>query len=303
MALNASPVKHDPFQVLWDVGALGGLTDAQLLERFLAGHGAVAEASFTTLVQRYGPNVRRVCLDLLGDPHEAQDAAQAVFLVLARKARSIRKPDSLGPWLHGVAMRMAKARARAAAARRRKLEHRRAEIMAERIRAEHGAEHDQYAELYEEIERLPDKYRSPIILCYFQGHTQEQVSRRLGWPLGTVQTRLHRGRERLRARLSRRGVGMGGLVATVLALQHNTAAAASIPASPGWAKVTARAAIRFAAGKTMSALVSPMVVRSAEGVVVTMLKETLQAALTRLPGRGAHGGGCGARRPCAHTRS
>jgi RNA polymerase sigma factor (sigma-70 family) len=276
MLLKPLAVVHDKFQMLWDVGTIGSLTDAQLLERFLAGSDAVSEASFTVLVERYGPNVRRVCLDLLGDSHEAQDAAQAVFLVLARNARSIRKPDSLGPWLHGVALRMAR-RARAAAARRRELEHRRAEVMSERIKSKQGVEQDQYAELYEEIERLPEKYRGPIILCYFQGHTQEQVSRRLGWPLGTVQTRLHRGRERLRARLSRRGVGLGGLAATVLALPQTTAAAASIPISPGWATATASAAVRFAGGKTTAEFVSPAVVKLAEGVVVTMLKETLKA--------------------------
>ena len=82
----------------------------------------------------------------------------------------------------------------------------------------HATEPDQYIELYEEIERLPEKYRNPIVLCYLQGHTQEQASQRLGWPLGTVQIRLHRGREQLRSRLTRRGVGPGGLVTTVLAL-------------------------------------------------------------------------------------
>ena len=97
-------------------------------------------------------------------------------------------------------------------------------------------------------------------LCYFQGHTQEQVSRRLGWPLGTVQTRLHRGRERLRARLSRRGIGLASLAATVFALPRNTATADSIPVASGWAKATASAAVRFAAGNTTAEFVSPMVV-------------------------------------------
>src|SRR5277367_4587209 len=82
-------------------------TDEQLLHQFLAGSGEPAEAAFAILVERYGRIVYGVCLDVLGCPHDAQDAAQAVFLVLARRARSIRRPESLGPWLHGVAIRVA----------------------------------------------------------------------------------------------------------------------------------------------------------------------------------------------------
>ena len=119
MAAEAATEVVTTIQRLWDVGAIGGLTDGQLLERFLAGPDEVAETAFAVLVERHGPTVRRVCRDLLGDPHEAQDAAQAAFLVLARRAPSIRKPESLGSWLHGVALRLAR-RARAAAARRRR---------------------------------------------------------------------------------------------------------------------------------------------------------------------------------------
>ena len=160
-----------------------------------------AEAAFAALVDRHGPIVYRVCLDVLGSPHEAEDAAQAVFLVLARKARSIRKPDSLGPWLHGVALRVAR-HARREAARRRAAERNKAKIIRQRETAEPGPEPMDYAELHEEIDRLPDKYRRPIILCYMQGQTQAQAAQTLNWPLGTVQIRLHRGRERLRSRLT-----------------------------------------------------------------------------------------------------
>src|ERR1017187_1240766 len=154
MVLKESTVVHDPVQMLWEVGAIGGLTDAQLLERFLAGPDEISEAAFTVVVGRHGPSVLRVCRELLTDLHEAQDAAQAAFLVLARKARSIRKPESLGPWLHGVAVRMARG-LRAEAARRREVERRRAQIMAERSDSTQAAEPDLYVELYEEIERLP----------------------------------------------------------------------------------------------------------------------------------------------------
>jgi RNA polymerase sigma factor (sigma-70 family) len=276
MVLYASTYTQETIQVLWNMGAIGGLTDAQLLERFLSGPDEGSEVAFTVLVERYGPNVRRVCLDMLSDPHEAQDAAQAVFLVLAGKARSIRKPESLGPWLHGVAVRMAR-RIRAEAARRREIEQRRAEAIAERLHTQHNAEPDRYIELYEEIERLPEKYRDPIVLCYLQGHTQEQASQRLGWPLGTVQTRLHRGRERLRTRLSRRGIGPSGIAATAVALPRNTATAAAVPVPPSWVNATARAAVQFAAGTSTAGLVPPIVVRLAEGALVTMLREALKA--------------------------
>jgi HlyD family secretion protein len=165
MVLRASTDVLETFQVLWNIGAIGGLTDAQLLERFLAAPDEGSEVAFAVLVERHGPNIRRVCLDLLSDADEAQDTAQAVFLVLARNARTIRKPGSLGPWLHGVALRMAR-RVRAKAARRRQIEQRRAKAMAERIHTQRGAEPDEYIELYEEIERLPEKYRNPIVLCY-----------------------------------------------------------------------------------------------------------------------------------------
>ncbi len=112
------------------------------------------------IVERHGPAVLRASRELLADLHDAQDAAQATFLVLARKARSIRKPESLGPWLHGVAVRMAR-QARVEAARRREVERRRAEIMAERFDAAPAAEAEWYVELHEEIERLPERYRSP----------------------------------------------------------------------------------------------------------------------------------------------
>ena len=147
-------------------------TDEQLLQQFLAGSDEPAEAAFATLVERYGPIVHRVCLDVLGCSHEAQDAAQAVFLVLARKARSIRKPESLGPWLHGVAVRVARASDSAKRLAAERPNARKAEIMHERDTAKSGPETMDHAELHDEIDRLPEKYRQPIILCYLQGQTQ-----------------------------------------------------------------------------------------------------------------------------------
>ena len=285
---------HTRRSTLWDVAAIGGLTDAQLLERFLAGPDELSETAFTALVERHGPTVRRVCLDLLGDRHERKTRAQAAFLVLARNARSIRQPEALGSWLHGVALRLAR-RARVEAARRHEVERRRAEVVAERNRSKQGTEPELYIELHEEIERLPEKYRSPIVLCYFQGHTQEQASQRLGWPLGTVQTRLHRGRERLRTRLSRRGAALTGLAATVLNLPENPVIAALVPVPnpPGWAGATACAAVRYAARKTTAELVRPSVVRLAEGVLAMMLRDTLKAVALIVLAVGLTGAGVG----------
>jgi RNA polymerase sigma factor (sigma-70 family) len=273
MASEASTDVREAIQRLWDVGTLAGLTDRQLLDRFLVGPGEAAEAAFATLVERHGPSVRRVCAERLGDFHAAQDAAQASFLVLARKARSIRKPEALGSWLHGVALRVAR-RARCAAARRRAVENRRAEVMAGQLHAKQIATPESHFELYEEIERLPEKYKCPIVLCYFQGYTQEQAAEQLGWPLGTIQTRLHRGRERLRSRLTRRGLGFAGVTAGRFGLLANTPKVATIP--PRWANATASAAVRFAAGRPAAGLVAPAVLELAEFAVTTLLMDSVK---------------------------
>ena len=231
-----------------------------------------AESAFATLVERYGPIVHRVCLNVLGNSHETQDAAQAVFLVLARKARSIRKPESLGPWLHGVAFRVA-SRAKCDASRRRVAERRKAEMMHELDIAAAGPEPIDYSDIHDEINRLPEKYRFPIILCYMQGQTQTQAARTLGWPLGTVQIRLHRGRERLRSRLTRRGAGLVALANTDL---KNSLAFAPCLLEREWTETTARAAVRFAAGKDTAGLVAPPVAGLAETVLMAMLGESVK---------------------------
>jgi polysaccharide export outer membrane protein len=232
-------------------------SDEQLLRQFLAGSGESAEAAFATLIERHGSIVHRVCHDVLRDPDEALDAAQAVFLVLARKAGSIRKPQSLGPWLHGVAFRVAQ-RSRSESARRRAAERRKAEIAHRSQAAGSGPELMDTAELHDEIDRLPEKYRQPIILCYMQGQTQAQAAETLGWPLGTVQVRLHRGRERLRSRLTCRGAGLIGL--TRSDLLKSLSVTTAVPGRE-WTETTARAAVRFAAGKGTAGLVTPVVAR------------------------------------------
>ncbi|SIO32565.1 RNA polymerase sigma factor, sigma-70 family [Singulisphaera sp. GP187] len=180
----------------FDAGTVGGLADGQLLERFAMRDGEAAELAFAALVGRHGPMVLRVCRGVLRDGHDAEDAFQATFLVLARKAGSIRQRDSLAPWLHGVAYHIAST-ARSAAARRRSHE-----IRAGQVRPQAAAEptpDDLETVVHEELARLPGSYRAAVVLCCLEGLTQQQAAQHLGWPLGTVQSRLARGRERLRA--------------------------------------------------------------------------------------------------------
>ena len=188
---------------LFRVGVVGDLSDGQLLERFLTARDGAERAALTALVGRHGPMVLRVCRQVLGDSHDVQDAFQATFLVLVRKAGSVRKADSVASWLHGVAIRVA-VRAKADAARRRAHERRGALTAVESLAGVGLAE--SFPELHEEIVRLPERYREPVVLCYLEGLTTEEAARRLGWPRGTVLSRLSRARERLRGRLTRRGL-------------------------------------------------------------------------------------------------
>src|SRR5262249_53456700 len=158
-------------------GALAGLTDGQLLERFATGRGDAAERAFAALVERHGPTVLRACRGILGDDHEAMDAFQATFLVLARKGRSLWVRDSLGPGLPGVAGRAA-GRARAEAGRRRALERGWAEAASGRAGGDDRD--DLAAAVHEEVDRLPDRYRVPILLCDLEGRSCEEAARHLG---------------------------------------------------------------------------------------------------------------------------
>jgi RNA polymerase sigma-70 factor (ECF subfamily) len=239
MAGDAATTALKQLTTLLRAGRVADLTDGELLERFAERRDeAAAEAAFTVLVERHGPMVLRVCRQVLGDEHAAQDASQATFLVLARRAGAITRRDSVGSWLHGVALRVA-AKARVAAARRRAHERRGGSMAAGRLgtgeaEAEHGEEG---AQLHEELGRLPERFRTPLVLCYLEGLTQAQAATRLRCPLGTVQSRLARGREKLKARLEKHGAALPGLLA---------APPGAAPA--GWAEATVRAAMEFATG-------------------------------------------------------
>lgn len=189
-------------QALYRAGTCSGLTDGQLLERYMAGRGERAELAFAALIERHGPMVLRTCRAVLRDEHDAEDAFQATFLVLARRAGSIRRRDSLGSWLFGVANRVARC-ARFDLARRRRHERRRAgetsEAIADPIRD------DLEAVIHREVGRLPERLRAAVVLCYFEGRTCEQAAGQLGLPVGTIKSRLSGARARLRSQLARSG--------------------------------------------------------------------------------------------------
>jgi RNA polymerase sigma factor (sigma-70 family) len=221
------------------------LPDRQLLENYLARR---EEAAFAALVRRHGPMVLQVCRRVLRQEQDAEDAFQATFLVLARKASGIRKRDSVASWLHGVAYRVA-GKARAAAARRSAHEQRQSAAMATGSLDE-VAWRELRTVLDAELERLPEKYRSPLVLCYLEGQTQDEAAARLGWSKGTFRKRLERGRQLLRDRLGRRGLALAaGLLAPLLG---EPATAASLPAS--LAAATARFAVSFASGSATLAV-------------------------------------------------
>ena len=183
-------------------GIIATLSDAELLERYATSGRESAERAFAALVDRHGPMVLRVCRNVLRDDHAAQDAFQATFLVLARKAGSVWVHDSIGPWLHGVALRTASC-ARNAVARRRFHERKAAELTPQ----DRGAgEVDDLSFVHQEVDRLPERFRAAVVLCYLEGLTHEQAAERLRCPVGTVRSRLATGRERLRRRLTRRGI-------------------------------------------------------------------------------------------------
>jgi RNA polymerase sigma factor (sigma-70 family) len=232
--------------------------DAQLLQQFVSRHD---EAAFTALVGRHGPLVLAVCRNVLRDLHAAEDAFQATFLVLAKKAASIRQAQALGPWLHRVAYRIALA-ARAAAARRHDRE-RQTQTMAQAAPADLGS-NDWQAVLHEEVNRLPDKYRVPVVLCYFEGKTHQEAANQLGWPLGTLKGRLARGRDLLRNRLARRGVAL--TVATWAGIE--SAEAVGGPLSATLLDATVKAAVRG----TVSAPVAALAKTALRTLLLTRLK-------------------------------
>ena len=265
MASGEVGVVLKSMETLFSEGTAVGLTDVQLLDRYVGPSDHGAEAAFTVLVKRHGPMVLRLCRGELNDMHAAEDAFQATFLILARKARSIRKVESLASWLYGVARRVAR-RARSIGCGALRTERRGALMVGHPSRMEREPS-ELVPEIQEEVDRLPGKYREPIILCYLEGLTHEEAASQLRIPVGTVKIRLSRGRDRLRGRLVRRGLAPT-LVAS--ALSTSTRGAVPVPLLD----LTVKAAMQVAAVR--AAGVSVAVTALVEGVLRAMFLSKLR---------------------------
>src|SRR5262245_51737897 len=235
-----------------------GAADADLLGRFAATRD---ESAFELLVWRHAALVQRVCQAVLHDHHAAEDAAQATFLALARKAHAFNRPGSVVGWLYRVARRIAIRSAKQRARRpvsSTELDH----LAGAPREPEVGS--DEVAAVCAEVDRLPERYRVAVLLCFFEGLTHTEAARRTGWPVGTVAGRLARAKDLLARRLSRKGVGLAAVALAV----------------PGGSFVgsTASAAVAFAAhGAAHGAVVpgvEPSVTRLAEGALRTMTATT-----------------------------
>jgi RNA polymerase sigma factor (sigma-70 family) len=234
-----------------------GLTEADLWERYVRERD---EAAFEMLVRRHGTMVLGVCRRILRNEQDAEDAFQATFLVLVRRAASLRSPRSLANWLHGVARRTALEARRAAAKRRAK-----EAAVLPRMMMPDDPWDDLRPALDQELGRLAEKYRIAVVLCDLEGKTRKEVARQLGWAEGTVASRLARGRSLLAKRLARRGFA-GALVAAALA---EGAALAGVPSALVVSTVTAASfsAAREAAAK---GVLSGTVATLTEGVLKSM---------------------------------
>jgi RNA polymerase sigma factor (sigma-70 family) len=206
---------------LFQAGTLGGLTDGQLLERFRLRRDEAAEAAFTILVERHGPMVHRVSKSILRDADASLDAFQATFLVLVQKAESLQIKDTIGPWLHQVAVRVASC-ARSATSRRCKHELRAAEQKEKPV--VECQEEDIGSIVHEEVNALPERLRSVVVLCGLEGRTHAQAAASLGCPVGTVQSRLARARQQLRERLFRRGLAPSFVILAATSVDSTRAA-------------------------------------------------------------------------------
>jgi RNA polymerase sigma factor (sigma-70 family) len=240
------------------VGTLGALPDCELLERFAA---SADGAAFTVLVERHGPMVLGVCRRALSNGHDAEDACQAVFLVLARKAASLRRTVALGSWLHGVARRIA-ANARRNAALRKSREAGAIPPTPANPAAE-ATWREMQAVLDEELGKLPERYRAPLVLCYLECLTRDEAAARLRVTPGALHGCLERGREMLRQRLSRRGLALSAVL-TAAGLSQ----ASVMP--PLLAAATAHAAALFAAGQPLADAVGANVLALTREVLTNM---------------------------------
>ncbi|WZO98918.1 RNA polymerase sigma factor [Isosphaeraceae bacterium EP7] len=257
---------------LWTAGTSAGQTETQLLDRFATGGD---ESAFEALVARHGSMVHGVCRRVLRDPNDADDAFQATFLVLARKAGSLRDGALLGNWLYGVARRVS-TRARADAEARRRREADAGRGAGDEPDASQAAQRRELAEMVQaEVDRLPSASRAVVVLCDLSGCSHEEAASRLGLPLGTVKSRHFRARTQLKTRLHGRGLAPE----PALALLVTRTGARLVP--PALLETTARAACAYAAGRlTLAGLATSHAVSLAQGVLTSMLTNQLTLAAT-----------------------
>jgi RNA polymerase sigma factor (sigma-70 family) len=250
------------------------------LDRFRARRDEGAEAAFAALVARHGALVWSVCRSISSEAHAAEDAFQATFLILVRKAGSIRRRETLGPWLYGVARRVA-VRAKVTSRRQRQHEERGAEMRATSQPV--LTPQEELEALHEEIGRLPERYRAAVVLCHLEGCSHAEAARVLKCPKGTVNVRVSRARELLRDRLARRGVAFSTALAGAVLVGETATAAMPV----GLAETTIKAAMQDAAGKSVTAgAVSAAVSQLTQGVLTTMTltKVTVAAAVVLTAG-------------------
>jgi RNA polymerase sigma factor (sigma-70 family) len=249
--------------------SLASHSDRELIERFLADH---EEPAFHALLRRHGPMVFRVCRRALSNEQDVEDAFQATFLVLAREARAIRKREALASWLHGVAYRVA-LDARKAHTRRRKHEALAAVSGDSVPLADEVGWKELRRVLDEELLKLPEPQRAPLVLCYLEGLTQDEAAVRLGQSKSTFRRNLERARDLLGARLTRRGVTLSA--ALFAPLLSECTAPAAVP--PALAASTTQAALALAAGKAVTALASARALALARGLAQPALSAKVKA--------------------------
>ena len=255
-------------------GAIGTLSDGQLLDRFVERRES---STFEAIVQRYGPLVWGVCRHVLRDHHDAEDAFQATFLVLARKAASVMPREKLGNWLYGVAVQTAM-KARSTREKRRVRERQvRERVETEAVPDEHLNE--LLWRLDREVTRLPEKYRLPIVLCELEGKTHRQAAEQLGWPVGTVSGRLSRARSLLARPVvsPRHGRSRSGRWESCWLMMWRRA---GVP--PELVRSTAQAASLSTAGTATAGVVSARVAALTGEVLKTMLLNKLKLATAML---------------------
>ena len=264
------------------MGTVGGMTDRELVERFLGSQGCDREDAFAAIVQRHGPMVLSVCRRMLAGSADVEDAFQAVFFVLARRAGAIRKLDGLKSWLYGVAVRTSKEARRRAAKRR--LREGGAMDESKAVSEPDEGRGDLLDLLDEEIDRLPRRYREVVLLCELEGASRQDAARRLGLPEGTLSSRLARGRTLLRDRLTRRGVTLSSGALTLTSDPANAALPEPLAHS------TVLCALKFAAGGAASGTVPAAVSALAEGVLKMMFASRLKLILITLISLGGAAG-------------